>query len=186
MRGYLPFTWKDRKLRLENQMGLAPFRLGGFRKYGLWFEANLFVCSAELDILWSGSFSHHVRFCSFMFMQQILRSKHPWSFPPDDLSRLWAEMLQKFVKLHVLFFSLLFIHDLICTLVCWYLDIWKFKQRDDGKWRRTEITFDSESVDVLPLEDLSFFHRAVGNEQFGVKIGPVCYRWSNLTRLYVN
>ncbi|XP_073243342.1 collagen alpha-1(II) chain-like [Porites lutea] len=49
-------------------------------------------------------------------------------------------------------------------------------QRDDGKWRRAEITFDSERVDVLPLEDLSFFHRAVGKEQFGVKIGPVCYR----------
>jgi len=49
-------------------------------------------------------------------------------------------------------------------------------QRDDGRWRRTEFSFESERVDVLPLEDLSFFHRAVGNEQFGLKIGPVCYR----------
>ena len=51
-----------------------------------------------------------------------------------------------------------------------------FLQHDDGKWRRTEFSFESERVDVLPLEDLSFFHRAVGNEQFGLKIGPVCYR----------
>jgi len=49
-------------------------------------------------------------------------------------------------------------------------------QRDDGRWRRTEFIFDSDKVDVLPLEDLTFFHRAVGNEQFGVKIGPVCYQ----------
>jgi len=48
--------------------------------------------------------------------------------------------------------------------------------RDDGKWRRTEFTFDFDRADVLPIEDMSFFHRAVGNEQFGVKIGPVCYR----------
>ena len=34
--GYLPFSWENRTFRLENQMtGFWPFRLGGFRKYGL-------------------------------------------------------------------------------------------------------------------------------------------------------
>lgn len=49
-------------------------------------------------------------------------------------------------------------------------------QRDDGKWRRTEFKFETNKVDVLPIEDWTFFHRAVGKEQFGVKIGQVCYR----------
>ena len=51
----------------------APFRLGSFtEKYGLWFAANpaifplFLVCLDDLDIFCSGSFSHHVKFQSFI------------------------------------------------------------------------------------------------------------------------
>ena len=30
------------------------------------------ICSADLDILCSGSFSHLVKFCSFLFVHQFL------------------------------------------------------------------------------------------------------------------
>ena len=51
----------------------APFRLRSFtEKYGLWFAANpaifslFLVCLDDLDIFCSGSFSHHVKFQSFI------------------------------------------------------------------------------------------------------------------------
>ena len=54
-----------------------PFRLGSFRKYGLWFEgiqyfSTLLVCSAYSDTdIAMGSSLHHVKFHSFMFMHKI-------------------------------------------------------------------------------------------------------------------
>ena len=54
----------------------ASFHLECFRKYGLWFEERqffplFFFCSVHLDIVWGGSYSHHVRFYSFMFMHKF-------------------------------------------------------------------------------------------------------------------
>ena len=74
--GYLQFTWKKRKFRLENQMFRAiPF--GKLRKRWtvvIWFDGIFLlfsVCSADLDILWNGPFYHLVKFYSFMFMNKI-------------------------------------------------------------------------------------------------------------------
>ena len=62
------------------------------------------VCSADLDILFSWSFSHHIKirnFCSFMFMDKIsnqvvcVKCKHLTSFIRGNL--LFAEItLEKF------------------------------------------------------------------------------------------
>ena len=63
------------------------------------------VCSADLNILFSGSFSHHIKirnFCSFMFMDKIsnwvvcVKCKHLMSFIHGNL--LCAEItLENFV-----------------------------------------------------------------------------------------
>ena len=75
----------NRKFRLENQMVPAiPF--GKLQKIWavIWGDAIFLlflVCSADLDC--SGSFSHHVKFSSLMFMKKIstrvvcLNGKHP-------------------------------------------------------------------------------------------------------------
>jgi len=62
------------------------------------------VCSADLDILFSGSFSHHIKihnFCSFMFTDKIsnwvvcVKCKHLMSFIRGSL--LYAEItLEKY------------------------------------------------------------------------------------------
>ena len=86
---YLPFTWKNRKFRLGNQMVRAiPFG----KRQKMWavicsdaIFLLLLVCSADFDILCSGLFSHHVKFYSFMFMHRIstrvvcINIKRPWS-----------------------------------------------------------------------------------------------------------
>ena len=68
---------------------LTPFRLGSFRKYGLWLEgiqyfSTLLVCSADSDTdIAMGSSFHHVKFHSFIFMHKIftqvvcVSGKHP-------------------------------------------------------------------------------------------------------------
>ena len=73
--GYLPFTWKNRKFRLESQIVRAT-SFGKLQK--IWTvirEDAIFllflVCSADVDILCGVLFSHHVRFYSFMFMHKI-------------------------------------------------------------------------------------------------------------------
>ena len=75
--GYLPFTWKNRKFRLESQMVRAiPFGkliwtvIGG--------EANDFSTLFSL-FSWCGytllrEFSHQVKFYSFMFLHKISTS----------------------------------------------------------------------------------------------------------------
>ena len=78
------FGWMDRAHYLHEKTGnsswkikwFAPFRLESFRKYGLWFEAMQFfllflACSADLEVLCSGSFFYHVPFYSFMFICKI-------------------------------------------------------------------------------------------------------------------
>jgi hypothetical protein len=49
-------------------------------------------------------------------------------------------------------------------------------QYDDGKWRRTVFRFSSEKINQLPIEDFSFYHRSLPEEQLGAKIGPVCFK----------
>ena len=54
----------------------VSLHLGCFRKYGMWFEERQFFHSfssgsVHLDIFWGGSYSHHIRFYSFMFMHKI-------------------------------------------------------------------------------------------------------------------
>ena len=73
--GYLPFTWKNRRSRLENQMVRAnPFRKLRERWTVIWGGAIVLlflIFSADLDILCGGLFSHHVKFYSIMFMHKI-------------------------------------------------------------------------------------------------------------------
>ena len=64
--GYLSFTWENWKFRLENQMVCAT-PCGKLKKiWALILGDVLFqlilVCSADLDILFSGSFFHQVKF----------------------------------------------------------------------------------------------------------------------------
>ena len=51
-------------------------------------------------------------------------------------------------------------------------------QYDHGKWRRTELVFYSDEVGALPIEDFTFYHRAIQGEGFGVKFGPTCFIWT--------
>ena len=89
---YLPVTLENRKLRWEKQMVCAIFffgRRGGKLKKiwaVIWGDVIcllFLVCSANLDIPWSGSFFSRVRFYSFMFMHKICtrmvyaNGKHP-------------------------------------------------------------------------------------------------------------
>ena len=60
---------------------LAPFRLESFRKHGLRFDTMRFFYSlvrlADLGIICSGSFSHHVKFYSFIFTRMVcVNGKH--------------------------------------------------------------------------------------------------------------
>lgn len=87
---YLPVTLENRKLRWEKQMVRHFIFLGGGKLKKIWAViwgdviCLLFlVCSANLDIPWSGSFFNRVRFSSFMFMHKIYtrmvyaNGKHP-------------------------------------------------------------------------------------------------------------
>ena len=62
---------------------LAPFRFEGSENMDCDLR-RCKVCSAVLDILCGGSFSHHVKFSSFIFIPRISRrvvfvkDKHPW------------------------------------------------------------------------------------------------------------
>ena len=77
------------------------------------------VCSTDLDILFSGSFSHHIKirnFCSFMFMDKIsnrvvcVKCKHLMSFIRGNL--LYAEItLEKFKNCNCM-------HALIKLILC--------------------------------------------------------------------
>ena len=58
----------------------TSFHLGSFGKYGMWFEAlrcdkfiflPFSVCSADLDLLCSGSFTHHFKYNRFIFLHKI-------------------------------------------------------------------------------------------------------------------
>ena len=77
MLGYLPFTWENRKFRLENQMvHVIPF--GKLQKIWAVFCDDvifllLLVCSADLDIVWSGSPSQHVKFYSLCLCTVIFK-----------------------------------------------------------------------------------------------------------------
>ena len=85
--GYLPFTWENRKFRMENQRVQAiPFgKLQ--KKWAVFYDDVVFllflVCSADLDMVCSGSSSHHAKFYILMFMHRIstrvvcVNSKHP-------------------------------------------------------------------------------------------------------------
>ena len=66
---------KNRKFRLEDQM-VRAIPLGKFQEIWavIWGNAiflPFLVFSADLEILCSGFFSHHVKFYSFMFMRKI-------------------------------------------------------------------------------------------------------------------
>ena len=85
--GYLSFTWENRKFRWEIQM-VHPIPFGKLQKMWavIWGEAIfqlILVCSADLYILCSGSFFHHVKFYSFILMHKIftrvvcVNGKHP-------------------------------------------------------------------------------------------------------------
>ena len=78
----MPFTWEKRKFRLEKQM----FRAIPYEKLQkictvIWGDVIL-IFSAGLDIMCSGSFSHHFKFYSFLFTistpEVCLNGKHPW------------------------------------------------------------------------------------------------------------
>lgn len=68
----------------QNSGWFAPFRLGSFKKQCLWFEAmQLFyswICSSDLYIRCGGSFSHHLKFYSFMH-NYFSKSKTFWFQP---------------------------------------------------------------------------------------------------------
>ena len=66
--GYLHLHRENRKFRLENQM-VSSFPFGNLQK--IWavicrdaIFLLLLACSADFDILRSGSFTHHVKFLS--------------------------------------------------------------------------------------------------------------------------
>ena len=82
--GYFPFSLAcvhlhgEPEIPVRKNQVVRPILLRELQKikYGLWFAAMKFVllfwvCSADLDILCSVSFSHHVKFHSFVFMQKI-------------------------------------------------------------------------------------------------------------------
>ena len=74
--GYLPFRWKTRMFRMEHQMDCAiPFVKLQKTWAVTWGDAIFLlflVCSSGLDMmLCNGSFSHDVKFYSFMFMHKI-------------------------------------------------------------------------------------------------------------------
>ncbi|XP_046844302.1 collagen alpha-1(II) chain-like [Xenia sp. Carnegie-2017] len=46
---------------------------------------------------------------------------------------------------------------------------------DSNKWRKTDFILQTTSVDSLPIVDFSFYYRGLKNEQFGLKIAPVCF-----------
>ena len=77
MLGYLPFTWENRKFRLENQMVHAiPF--GKLQKKWAVFSDDvifllLLVCSADLGIVCSGSSSQHVKFYNLCLCTVIFK-----------------------------------------------------------------------------------------------------------------
>ena len=60
---YLPFTWENRKFRLENHM-VRTILFGNLEK--IWAlvcrRCNFSTCSADFDLLCSGLFSHHANF----------------------------------------------------------------------------------------------------------------------------
>ena len=45
----------------------------------------------------------------------------------------------------------------------------------DGKWHETVFKFDTKNLDVLPILDIAAHDIGDDNEQFGLKIGPVCF-----------
>ena len=80
--GYLSFTWENRKFRVENQMVCAIQCRKLWKIWALiWGDAIfqlILVCSADLDILCSGSFFHQVKFYSLMFISSTQRQFSEW------------------------------------------------------------------------------------------------------------
>ena len=68
--GYLPFSRENRKFRLEYQMVRHSVWKASRKKSDAIFLPFL-GSSADLDILYSVWFSHHVNFYSCMFMHKI-------------------------------------------------------------------------------------------------------------------
>ena len=68
--GYLLFTWKNWKIRLESQMSRAILSGKLQKTRALVLGETIFLLSsANLDTLYSGSFSHQTKFYNFMFIQ---------------------------------------------------------------------------------------------------------------------
>ena len=75
---YLLFTRENRKFRLENQFGPHHFIWEASENMGCdlrWCYKFIFlplpVCSADLDLLCRGSFTHHFKFNRFIFLHKI-------------------------------------------------------------------------------------------------------------------
>ena len=65
VRGYLPFPWENRELRLVCAISLGKLQKTWPVICGNAIFLMLSVFSADLDILFSGSFSHLVKFYSY-------------------------------------------------------------------------------------------------------------------------
>ena len=106
---YLPFSWKKQKFWLENQLVRAnPFgklhRKGGYdlRRCNSSTLFSFLVFSAALDIHCSRSFSHHVKFNTFVVCGN---GKHPRVPPGYRCSVIWLttwkNLVPKLVDLQV-------------------------------------------------------------------------------------
>ena len=73
--GYLQFTWKKRKLPLENSNGSRHSLWEISENMGLdfrrWNISSFLVFLAYLDVLCNWSFSHYLKFYSFIFIHKI-------------------------------------------------------------------------------------------------------------------